>query len=333
MIIKADLHVPVDPIPGLETGLTCAVRVCANDHPSMESPACVAFCYPGGGYSQEYFDLQIPGLPDYSMAEELAGHGLVVVACDHLGVGCSSHPSEPERLRPEHLALANSRALRTIVRGLALGELIAGLPALPDLVLIGIGHSMGGGILAIQQARHQDFDGIVTMGWSAIHTPSSRTLSKPEARTVDVDHGPVPLRSSRHPGYHFVERGPVQDYWYYWDDVPSSVVDADYAAAVEAPPCANWMNRPGIVAQEASKITVPVHIVMGERDLRLATSDEPSVYQSSAAVSVFMLRRSGHCHNLATTRKEGWLDILRWVGGLRQADHARRIHRVSSEEI
>lgn len=226
-------------------------------------------------------------------------------------------------LRPEHMALANSRALRTIVGALTSGELIAGLPALPDLVLIGVGHSMGGGLLTIQQARHQDFDGIVLMGWSAVHTPSSQWISKLEARTEEPDTRSVPLRPSRYQGYHYVRRGPVQDYWYYWSDVPATVIEADYAAAVEVPPCAAWMNRPGIVAQEASVITVPVHIVMGERDLCLATSDEPSAFRSSSEVSGFLLRGSGHCHNLAASRQEGWLDILRWMSGLRQTSASR----------
>ena len=47
-------------------------------------------CLPGGTYSREYWDLNIPGHPGYSFADFATENGYPVVTIDPLGTGESS---------------------------------------------------------------------------------------------------------------------------------------------------------------------------------------------------------------------------------------------------
>jgi alpha-beta hydrolase superfamily lysophospholipase len=304
-----DLRVSLGADFRLGAGLSCAIRVLPPA--TAGRPRGLLFCFPGGGYSKDYFDLHFAGRDGYSMAEYLADRGYLVVLCDHLGVGDSSHPPDAAAIRPEDLAAANSRVVAAVTARLADGSLHPGLAPLDGLPRIAIAHSMGGGILTIQQSRHEDFDALVMMGWSASHLPSSAELAAADG--AETFAATPPLEGPpRHPGYARVNRGPLQHHWYHWDDVPSAVIEADDALAVEFPPCARLMNLPGIVASDAAAISVPVHILMGERDLREPGSDETAAYPASRSVAYFELHASGHCHNLAGSRREGWARVADW---------------------
>ncbi|HMH57623.1 MAG TPA: hypothetical protein VK537_00440, partial [Galbitalea sp.] len=111
-------------------------------------------------------------------------------------------------------------------------------------------------------------------------------------------------------------RGPLQHWAYHWDDVPKDVIEADDAVAVEFPPCAGRMNAPGVLAGPAATIEEPVFVMMGERDLRLADSDEVRPYSHSPDVVFFELAASGHCHNMASTRREAWSRIGAWCASI-----------------
>jgi hypothetical protein len=245
------------------------------------------------------------------MARDLARRGFIVVICDHLGVGASSHPTNPELIDIETMASANSQVVREVMRRVAAGTLLGGMPGREDAIAIGIAHSMGAGLLTLHEATHRDFAAIVTMGWSAVHMPSSAELvggGIPGREKTGV----WPANSPHYPGYARVVRGALQHWAYHWDDVPSEVIDADDAVAVEFPPCAGRMNEPGVLAVAASAIEEPVFVMMGERDLRLADSDEVRPYSRSRDVVYFELAASGHCHNLASTRREAWSKIGDW---------------------
>ena len=73
----------------------------------------------------------MPGAQGGGQAGWHAERGWIFVACDHLGVGDSS---------------------------------------LADPAVLGIGQSMGGCLTVVQQARHESYDGVGVLGYSAIHT-------------------------------------------------------------------------------------------------------------------------------------------------------------------
>ena len=98
------------------------------------------------------------------MADYLAARGFIVVAFDHLGVGSSSPVDDIFLVTPRLASAVNDHAHRAVARGLVSGTLVPGLPPLPNLVSIGVGHSMGGMLLGVQQARHATFAAVAILG-------------------------------------------------------------------------------------------------------------------------------------------------------------------------
>src|SRR5581483_1298645 len=147
------------------TGLAGAATACTVHLPDqVPSPATVIFAYPGGGYGRRYF--HIVARPGYSQAEHHTAQGTVLVACDHLGVGDSSQPDTFE-LSYERLAAANHATATEVLSRLGAGD---GLPKVRVGAAVGIGQSMGGCLLTVQQGNHRTFDGVAFLGWSGIFT-------------------------------------------------------------------------------------------------------------------------------------------------------------------
>jgi alpha-beta hydrolase superfamily lysophospholipase len=273
------------------------------------------FAWPGGGYNRRYFDLEIPGHAGYSQAEHHAHHGVITVACDHLGVGDSSTPAST--LGHADLARANAAAAAFVLRGLQDGTISAGLPALPNLAAVGTGHSYGGLLLTMLQASQPLFAGVGMLGWSGINT------------VIPVHEGD-PLVAEIH-----VERVPGRQHPYrdafHWDDEPEDIVRADlegYPYRLDGAPMPSWGTRymPGgpnlaperppngaVTAAEAAQIHVPVLIAVGERDVCPDPWAEPGAYRSSSDVSLLVVPKMGHAHNFAGTRTLLWDRIVAWA--------------------
>jgi pimeloyl-ACP methyl ester carboxylesterase len=116
------------------------------------------FCLAGGGANRRYFDLGDAGDRDFSFAARLTAAGFAVAAADVPGVGDSSLPTVPGFLSPRAAAAALHAAL---------AELRATAPGLADLPVIGVGHSMGGMMIVLQQGAFGDFAGIALLGSNA----------------------------------------------------------------------------------------------------------------------------------------------------------------------
>ena len=59
---------------------------------TSDAAGAVLVCLPGGTYSREYWDLNVPGRGGYSFAEFATERGYSVVTVDPLGTGESSKP-------------------------------------------------------------------------------------------------------------------------------------------------------------------------------------------------------------------------------------------------
>ncbi len=307
---RVELSVPVA-VDGVDGSVACAVTVVVPAA-ILPGPVRFAFCFAGGGYDRGYYDRHFAGRVGYSMAEHLADRGIVSVLCDHLGVGGSSHPPRPERLDVRTLADADAQVVRRVRERMRAG-LLAELAGREQIV-VGVGHSMAGGLLVLQQCAHRTFDALVVMGWSAVHTPSSVDLATREGWVLP-EPGPAPL--PRHPGYATNPRGELQHRAYHWPDVPADVVERDDALAVEFPPTVRDMNLPGALAVEAAAIAEPLLLIFGERDLREPGVDEAAPYRSASRVEVLELAASGHCHAMAGSRRLAWDRIADWIGAVR----------------
>lgn len=154
---------------GLGEPARLRVTVALPDPSTLAATPLVCFALPGGGYGRRYFTFDMPGSSGGGQAGWLAQRGWIFAAIDHLGTGESSLP-DPRKLLYHNVSAASHAAVRTVLDRLTAGTLAPEFPAIPSSVALGIGHSMGGCLTVVQQARHNSYDGIAVLGFSAIHT-------------------------------------------------------------------------------------------------------------------------------------------------------------------
>lgn len=282
--------------------------------PKVEGKVPLLFCLPGGSYSKAYWHLEVPGRPGYSFAENMATAGMVVVAVDHLGTGDSSRHPRASDLTPDVIAAANAAAFREVKEQAVKGTLTDDLPAIDLGVAVGVGHSMGAMLAIYQQSLFESFDAIAPLGYGTIGP-----ISDPE--TLGGDE--LPSRESimqaaatgAFDNIPLLDRGaPLLRRHFYWEDVPEEVILADDLTNTNVPGvCGLLAVVPFIASDHARRVTCPVFIGLGERDSTADHHDEARAYHSSNDITLFILPRSAHCHNLAGTRHLLWDRLRRWV--------------------
>jgi alpha-beta hydrolase superfamily lysophospholipase len=312
--------VDVTPSVGTDQQLTTTVTICFPP-PAVLSPrgiVPIVFAFPGGGYPRSYFDMDVAGHSGYSMAEHFGSRGIVVVACDYLGSGESTLPQPYGSLTLDLMTAAN-HAVVTEVLGYVQAELDRFSARLPTTT-IGFGHSLGAGLVTVQQTGYRDFDGLILLGrpigGTHIPAPPKQKGLPSEWCESRLQLDEVEANSDRVRGYYLQRaRTQWQRYLFYWDDVPESVIRHDELAATTLPVnVAREIGGPtGPGAQAAALVDVPVFLGFGERDLSQDPLLEPRAYRTSQDIQLFVLRRSAHCHNLASSRAYLWDRICGWI--------------------
>jgi pimeloyl-ACP methyl ester carboxylesterase len=315
-----EIRIDVTGRTGLPGELATAVTVHVPDQ--VPRSATVMFGFPGGGFGRHYYDVQT--LPSYSQAEYHTAAGHVFVACDHLHVGESSHP-DTFSLTYENLAEANHATTEAVLDRLSKGDLVEGLDPIAVDTVIGMGQSMGGCLLTVQQARHRSFDGVAMLGWSGIFT----NFPAPDGTRITY---PMPPRGTDLRPIASQVLGVVAPddshyrYCFHWPDEEPELMEADlatyrpYSDAVRGdqstpwgsstiPACAVTMMTEGSVREEAAAIEVPVLSASGERDVVPDPWVEPSAYRSSRLVMLAVIEGMAHMHNFARTRTTLW-DVI-----------------------
>ncbi|MBN8605533.1 MAG: alpha/beta fold hydrolase [Caulobacterales bacterium] len=286
----------------------------------LRRPAIAIIAVPGGGYSKAYYHMRIPGHPGYSFAEHLASLGYIVIAMDHLGVGESTRLKNGDLLNLDVMAAAGDIAARQIRAGLANGTLAECLPPLPEIRLVGMGHSMGGGVTVTQQANHQSFDALAIIGYTFVHAKDiqhglddAADLSEDALRARVIANVQKLVGARWDDVYFKVDRTKVHA-WFHWPDVPAEVIAADDAAATTTPRMAAVDTQtPGKRAPHAAKVSTPLFIVFSERDVSPDPHHEASLYSGSPDKTLYILPRAGHCQNFASTRHDFWNRFARWL--------------------
>ena len=290
----------------------------------------VIFASPGGGYTRHYYDIRTPARDDYSQAEAHVRHGFIVVAYDHLGVGDSSCEHLGDYTLAE-LAAANDAAVQHVAELLRQGTLSDTLPALPNLVCIGIGQSMGGCVTIVMQGRHATFDAVAALGNSAIHTVLPQRDEAARQRAVQ-GHARIGSRALGEISVEAASRE-VDDFVhpFHWEDVPADLLEADMSGgypmrktapawgSLTLPSVAVTLMTPGVLSADAAAIEVPVLIAVGERDVCPSPHAEPSAYTGSRDVALCIVPRMAHMHNFASTRAMLWSRIEAWARRVAQA--------------
>jgi len=282
------------------------------------SPAPILLCcLAGGKCSTGYFDLQVEGYADYSMADYLAARGFIVVAFDHLGIGSSSSVDDIFLVTPRLASAVNDYAHRVVARRLVSGTLVSGLPPLPNLVPIGVGHSMGGMLLGVQQARHATFAAVAILG-HGVGLPTVLTeeeLSLVRGGNVSEEAvvtlartrfaAPVAPTASRPPPGSFLPA-----------DLPEPVRGAFVAQQTELLfSCGLTSMLPGSTDEEKAVITAPVFLGFGEDDLTQDFMGCVALYKAVNDISLFVLPGAAHCHNQSALRTMLWDRLAHWARG------------------
>ena len=335
-----DLQVDVTDAVGLGEPAHLALTVTAPDAPGPDPIVC--FAKPGAGYSRGYFttDLPGPGQGVGSQADWHAARCWIVIAVDHLGVGDSSQ-HEGEALTLSRVVAAGQAAETEVRQKLAAGTLIEGLGAVKHPVTIGLGQSMGGALLVVQQGRHHCYDGIGVLGYSVLHThpptaPGTPAVALPwiPRDTLPSDgvftNAPALAEAAEAAGAGGTAGVDPLAWGFHFDDVDADVVRRDMdgypARHGDLPPwgsasvpmtVALLSVSPGSVLTEAAAIRSPVLVALGERDVLVDPRGEVRAFGSAASVDWFVCPKMAHMHNFAGTRELFWRRIETWGAWVR----------------
>jgi pimeloyl-ACP methyl ester carboxylesterase len=318
---RSELSLDVSASVPLGESLQLTASVHAPD-PAAGPPKAALVCWPGGSYARAYWEMEIPGHPRYSFAEHMAARGHLVIAADHLGVGASSQPADGDRVDSLTSAAASAAFVDRLRALLAEGTPALSAAPLPDLPVIGIGHSLGAHLVGVTQARHGAYDAVALLGF----THGSKDVAVTAvggAGHDEPDHGALRETATEQARaffgdtwddvYAFAAREPNHA-WLHRPDVPAAVIAADDALAARWPrQCYVDALLSGYSATFAAEIDCDVFVGFGDHDVPPVPHDDVAYYTASRDVTLYVLPNAAHCHNFASTRSLLWDRLDRWV--------------------
>jgi pimeloyl-ACP methyl ester carboxylesterase len=265
----------------------------------------LVYCIAGGGAAASAFDLEVDGFEDFSFARHLASRGLFVAAFDHPGVGTSTPVPDMYRLDVGTVASAHAHVVATVSQ------------SFDNVRVVGLGHSMGGMVLDVMQARHGQFDAIVALGHGGGGLPEVLTAEEVAlagGSGSGFDTAVTELARARfRPDSTVPKRLPAHG-TFFGEDVPAEVVAAMGAHQAELLyHCALQVLIPDSIAAEMAAIDVPVFIGLGERDLIDNPHAVVASYTGSSDVTLSVLAGAGHCQFQAANRHALWRRIAQWI--------------------
>lgn len=269
----------------------------------------VLACLAGGSCSTDYFDLTVDGHADTSMAAYLAARGFAVAALDHPGVGASDPVADVFALTPTVVAAAHARAWREVIGG------IEGLDGAPFVV--GVGHSMGGMLATVAQARHRPFDALVGLGHGGDGLPEHLEREELELahRPLEEVEAEIVARARRRFAVPSpIERRRAPPNSFFAPDVPFAIRRAFAAQQAQLLyTCGLTSMIPGSTDREKAAIDVPLFLGFGDQDLTRDFAGSVAKYTGCRDATLYVLSDAAHCHNQARTRVRLWDRLARWI--------------------
>ena len=285
--------------------------------PAGQTPVALC-CLPGGYLTRRYWDLEAEGDDSYSFAAFMAARGFVVLCVDHLGSGESTKPEDGYAVTLDRVVEANQCAIASVLDQLRAGRFAPGVPPLPGLVSVGVGHSMGSFLGVAQQARFESHAALALYSYSNRGLPE--LLSKDELEIaqdptavwkrlpewVERRFGsPYPQVSRQHAGA---------------SEAAFGTGSAEGAGVAALRKCGtNLVAQPGLLtlypggyAPFSEDVTCPVFVATGDGDLS-PRSDADGAFPNAVEVVDYLLEDSRHAHNVARTRQRLWARTARWV--------------------
>ena len=274
-------------------------------HRPAGTPRAVLVCWPGGSYGRSYWEFD--GYPEYNFATYMTSRGYAVIAADPLGVGDSSRPAAVDGVTLEVMASACAE-FTSQLRDL--------LSVAPGTQFIGIGHSLGGCITVIAQAKHECYDRVVSLGYThgakdAVTVDAGANTDARSAATTQAQA----FFADWDAGYAISPREPNHA-WLYTPSTPAEVIAAD-DRTVTAWPRQAYVEAllPGCTIQFATQLRCPLFLGFGDHDIPERPCDDAALYGSSSDVTLVVMPDAAHCHNFASSRHALWDRIANWADG------------------
>jgi pimeloyl-ACP methyl ester carboxylesterase len=267
LTLLADLHLPEGLPPGL--------------------PRALLVCLAGGGANRGYFNLGDTTDRRFSFAERMTGAGFAVAAIDIPGVGGSDTPPDFDRFSPRDAAAVLHAALAVLRHDTGLG-----LPA------IGVGHSMGGMLIILQQAHHGDFAGIALLGSNASGldwalTDAERGYAHDEAAVARDLPALVAARFGSafdpmqvKPGAGAIFAGESQDATQWLRTARDRLFNAGAMQSM----------IPGSLASAAGALKCPLFLASGDKDIGAPPREAIAAFAQVSDAQLLVLPATGHNH-------------------------------------
>jgi pimeloyl-ACP methyl ester carboxylesterase len=286
----------------------------------LREPAVAFFCVPGGGLNRRYFDLPVEGDASFSFAAQMASRGMITVAIDPLGVGDSSRPVAGFEIVPDVATAALAPVQRAISAELRAGTLAPLLlPALPKLLCIGVGHSLGGMLTVMQQAQFRSYDALVLFGFGPVGMPE--VLSE-EAKAMA--HNPQAIRRNvvrlaqtfhGEPYPEIKPNGRAREIFGGGAD-PRAMEALRAVRDRLLATLSMFVIIPGSCAPEAAQIDVPLLLAVGDRDMCGPPHQLPASFPGSSDITLLCLANTGHSHFVFSSTPELFVRLAHWVGAV-----------------
>jgi len=282
------------------------------------------YCIVGGQMDLTYFDLGDEQDRRFSMAEALSRLGHVVVLADHPGVGASTMPRDEWDLTLDLLVRAHSAAARTAFNRLRDGSLVPDLAAIPHLVPLGLGHSMGAVCTIDIQGATRLYSGIALLGYGTGGLPSMLPPEAAEkARDVGWLRSYLPELARERFGTARLDpqlakekrrgRGQGSPSFHSDNADPTGKAMLRNAAAPLLTQPGLFSMFPGISDEASAAIDVPILVVTGSHDFVEAGDTLRAQFPACPKFEIFRPEDTGH--NLFTfpSRTESFARIDAWA--------------------
>lgn len=287
--------------------------------PAGVAPRALLWCLPGGNMNRRYYDLMPDdGDTSFSFARTMAAQGFIVAAVDYLGLGDSSKPNDGWLCTPDTLTAINRNVHEAVIAKLHDGSAHPQLGALPALVSIGVGHSMGAMMTILQQAAHAPHAAIVLLGFSTrglpeYLPPQLKGIADPlAARPLLIDVAKKMYGGQPFPVIHAARAGNSELFGSKKAD-PNGVAALKAATDCMLPVPATLSMVPGNVAPEAAALTVPVFLGVGARDMVGPVHNVPTAFIGSMDITLLVLAEAGHSHFLFASRAQLFQRLASWL--------------------
>lgn len=273
-------------------------------------PRALLWCVPGGGANRGYFDLAA-GDTGHSFARRMAAAGYAVAAVDNPGIGDSGEPPDPEHFTPRDAGDSHHHSL-TALR--------AERPELAALPVIAVGHSMGGMIVTLQQARNRSFVAMALLGSSAsgldwVLTEEERALAHaPDALEAALPRLAVSRFGGMFPRFSAPDKALAAQIFGGGDPAVASALRATGDRMFAAGGVMSMV--PGSFAGEAAAIDVPLFFAFGDRDIGVPPGEVPAAYPAAFDITISRLADTGHNHFGFASIAHLCARLDRWIGAI-----------------